>query len=179
MAIRVSIDNIHITLQFLGDVSEEKAAKAKEALERIREVPFKATIKGISHFGGRDMHTIFANVQDGGRIKGIFLDIGKSLSDVEIDFETEREYIPHVTIARVKQGGAEIKEFITQNSERHVRRVRDKVGVPEEERAYRKSARFTPRYTKESWASLLLKSSLVIVSVSSPARYILFSSSRS
>ncbi len=115
---RVSIDNIHITLQFLGDVSEEKAAKAKEALERIREVPFKATIKGISHFGGRDVHTIFANVQDGGRIKGIFLDIGKSLSDVEIDFETEREYIPHVTIARVKQGGAEIKEFITQNSER-------------------------------------------------------------
>ena len=115
---RVSEDNIHITLQFLGYINEEKTAMAREALDKIREGPFMATIKGISYFGGHDVHTVFAKVLDEGRIKEIFLDIGKSLENAGVDFESEREYTPHATIARVKQGGVDIKEFINQNSER-------------------------------------------------------------
>jgi 2'-5' RNA ligase len=115
---RVSEDNMHITLQFLGDTSEEKLAKAERALNDLREGPFRATVKGISYFGGRDIHTVFADVMDDGRIKEIYLDIGKSLNESGIDFESGREYVPHATIARVKQGGAELREFISKNSER-------------------------------------------------------------
>ncbi len=114
---RVSEDNIHITLQFLGELDEGGLAKAEAVLNKLYGQPFRVTIKGISFFGGRDIHTIYANVIDHGRIKQVYSDVGKLLSDADLDFESEREYVPHATIARVKEGSPEIREFIGQNSD--------------------------------------------------------------
>ena len=114
---RVSEENIHITLQFLGELDEDGLASAESALNKISGQPFGVIIKGISFFGGRDVHTIYANVIDQGRIKVIYSDAGKLLSDAGLDFESEREYVPHATIARVKDGSAKIREFIGQNSD--------------------------------------------------------------
>jgi 2'-5' RNA ligase len=113
---RMAIDNIHITLLFLGDINSEQLAKVQRAIATINVKPFSIAIKGISYFGGREMHTIFANVTDDGQTKAVYLELSELLLSFGIKVEHSREYIPHVTIARVKEGNADTREFIGRNS---------------------------------------------------------------
>ena len=48
----VSPDNIHLTLKFLGEISEEKCEKVKAALDEVAKTsaPFEISIKDIGAF---------------------------------------------------------------------------------------------------------------------------------
>lgn len=113
---RVAEQNIHITLQFLGDISEGDAESVMGAVKGIRVEKFTAKADGISYFGGRDIHTVYAKITDNGEITGIYSKLHAALSKCGIKVEQDRQYIPHATIARVKQENAELRKFIGQNS---------------------------------------------------------------
>ena len=66
---RVSEDNIHITLQFLGELGDKEVSLAVDALQKLSAEPFTATIKGVSYFGDQEVRTIYANIIDEGMIK--------------------------------------------------------------------------------------------------------------
>lgn len=114
---RVSAENIHITLQFLGEVEEEKMGIITEALKKISATPFKVSIKGLSYFGEPKIHTVFCKVIDQNRASSLYHDIEKRMDDAGLGFKSERDYVPHATIARVKEGSDELKAFINQNSD--------------------------------------------------------------
>jgi len=103
----VKKENLHVTLQFLGDMDDSLVEPLKKAVdEACSEIkPFEMTMTRISAFPHtRNARVIFVNVDEGsGAVKKIFKNIGGSLSG--IDYEKEkRAFIPHITIGRSKQG---------------------------------------------------------------------------
>src|SRR5258708_12478461 len=50
--------NFHLTLRFIGEVSEDKAADIDEALLRIRGRPFTVQLAGTGVFGGDKPRTL-------------------------------------------------------------------------------------------------------------------------
>lgn len=116
---RVAESNIHVTLQFLGNIADESAAKAIDEIKKVDAESFSAEADGISYFGGREIRTVFAKIIDHGKITSIYSSIGKGLADSGINQDTEKKYIPHATIARIKEENVELRAFIGQNSSHH------------------------------------------------------------
>lgn len=115
---RVSERNIHITLQFLGELDEATLPNAKKALDGIKAEPFPVSVRGISYFGRHEVRTIYANVIDDGATARIYKKAARLLNLAGLSFETERSYVPHATIARLKQPNEEAEEFVSRNLDR-------------------------------------------------------------
>jgi 2'-5' RNA ligase len=91
---------VHITLKFLGDVSEDNIEPIAEALSQVKCAHFEALVKGVG---------VFPNIS---YIKVIWLgvegDFGLLHNEVErvmvpFKFKKEHGFTPHATLARVKQ----------------------------------------------------------------------------
>lgn len=100
-------ENLHITLNFLGDVLEDKTAFAVKAVEEAaakHEVFFSST-SAVNCFGSQKYaRVIWAGInRHAVKITALYETLKANLE--ESGFEQEkREYTPHITIARCKEG---------------------------------------------------------------------------
>ena len=97
--------NVHLTLNFLGDVSQEDLALVAEALEPLRErhEPFEAAISIFGAFPSpRKARILWAGVGEGAdRLSALAKDADQSLEP--LGFEREgRAYVPHLTLGRAR-----------------------------------------------------------------------------
>ena len=97
--------NIHLTLKFLGDVSQEDLARLAEAFEPVRErhEPFEA---GISSFGAfpspRRARILWAGIGQGAEeLRALARDVEESLEPLGFEHE-DRTYVPHLTLGRAR-----------------------------------------------------------------------------
>lgn len=96
--------NIHVTMKFLGEVPENRAGAIAEALGRAAAgtKQFDIRVKGIGVFPNlRYIRVVWAGVAEGrdgviGLQQGIDRELGP------LGFRSERDFVPHLTIARVK-----------------------------------------------------------------------------
>ncbi len=99
----LSIKNIHFTMQFLGEVSDEKLKDIQKELESISFKPFEVSIIGISVFPKPSFpRVIWVGTDEKGGKNMIELAsiISKKLSD--LGFKNDKPFKPHATIFRVK-----------------------------------------------------------------------------
>lgn len=99
----VESQNLHFTIQFIGEISEKEVDSIKDKLSTISFLPFNVTLKGIGVFpkpsfprviwigtdkeGGEKLRKLAANIQD----------------ELEsIGFKADKPFEPHITIFRVK-----------------------------------------------------------------------------
>jgi len=92
-------ENFHLTLKFLGEISEEKI---KEVQERLAKVNFKVFDSHLGEFGVfSEKFVSLIWIKLGG--KGIF-ELQKTIDDtLEGLFKQEKRFMSHITIARVKK----------------------------------------------------------------------------
>ena len=101
----VSPDNLHVTLSFLGEISQTTISQITSELEQIEFSPFKLSLRGVG---------AFPNLR---RINVIWVGIDKGREDLEEIFQLLRpklvrlgiprigqRFSPHITIARVGSG---------------------------------------------------------------------------
>ncbi len=98
-------DNVHITLKFLGNVSEGRVEEVAQAMRRAAEghAPFEIEIRGAGGFPtDRSPRVLWIGIGDErGRLFELHRDLQKELSP--LGFPTEdREFRPHLTLGRVK-----------------------------------------------------------------------------
>ena len=104
----VSIENLHLTLKFLGEVEENKIPEIEKILEEIslRTPPFRVELRGLGEFPDEENPSVlWAGVED-----GVIIDLMK-LADQKLDYlraNDHRQEIPHLTLARIK-GSADLK----------------------------------------------------------------------
>ena len=92
--------NHHLTLKFLGELSRQKAEHVKKALGRVRMKKFSVSLDGIGVFPGESsVRVVWAGLSPEDRIKALKKQIDESLQK---DFEKDRDFKAHVTLARVK-----------------------------------------------------------------------------
>ena len=98
----VELHNMHFTVQFLGEVSEEMIRKISDTLNGIEFSTFSITFTGIGAFPKPNSpRVIWVGVNDGIDELGKLAEtIRSKLSD--IGFSPDKKFKPHVTIFRVK-----------------------------------------------------------------------------
>jgi len=98
----VKLHNMHFTVQFLGEVSEEMIGKISGALNSIEFSAFSITFGSIGVFPKPNSpRIIWIGVTDGiNELEKLAEMIRSKLSD--IGFSPDKKFKPHVTIFRVK-----------------------------------------------------------------------------
>lgn len=92
-------DNIHITLRFLGEITEEEIEKIKNKLSEIDFKSFVGKTKEIGFFPHeKHVKVIWLGIQAEELIK-LEKEISKKIPEHPSDYE---KFEPHLTIARIK-----------------------------------------------------------------------------
>src|SRR4030042_1702207 len=98
----VEKNNLHLTLKFLGDISEEEINKVKEKLSKIKFEKFEIKTGEIGFFPSDKYVKVIWISLDSDNIKKLKDEIETSLFELGITKE-EREFSSHVTIAKIKK----------------------------------------------------------------------------
>ena len=98
----VELHNMHFTVQFLGEVSEETIGKISNALNSIEFSSFSISFASIGVFPNPNSpRVIWIGTDDGfNKLEKLAEMIRSKLSD--IGFSPDKKFKPHVTIFRVK-----------------------------------------------------------------------------
>lgn len=112
-------ENLHLTLAFLGETSEQSARAAHQALAELRDEPFSVEISGVDLFGGRRPQILFAAIRGSGPLQALHRKTVQALRSAGIPMRRER-YRPHVTLARFNRfpkqtEGDRLAEFLLAN----------------------------------------------------------------
>ena len=94
------LENVHLTLKFLGEIDSKKVAEVKKKLKEVRFEEFEARLEQVGSFvHGGNPDILWINI--GG--KGIF-ELQKKVDEAleSVGFKKEKRFMSHMTIARVK-----------------------------------------------------------------------------
>ncbi len=101
----VEIENIHITLKFLGDIEDHQVEEVSQVIRDITFETFEFTVEGVGVFPNlKRPTTVWAGISSGvGELAGLFNVVNDGLA--KLGFEKDRRrFHPHLTIARVRGG---------------------------------------------------------------------------
>jgi len=93
---RTELENLHLTLKFLGEVDEEKIEEIKKRLRDVKFEKFDTKIGGVGVFSPKFVKIVWVHLKNCNRLQKV---IDEALSGM---FEKERRFMSHLTIARVK-----------------------------------------------------------------------------
>ena len=92
----VAADNLHLTLQFIGNAPVEPALKA------LAQVDLPAFSLDFTQLGRFQKGVIWLGVKDSPELKSLQLAIFKALNKAGIKLQPKR-FMPHITLARYKR----------------------------------------------------------------------------
>lgn len=116
----VPVDNLHITLWFIGEVDNARAAAIVSALQpRFSHAPFDLVMGGLGAFpSSGSPRAVWLGVRSGqGGLEALHSETGARLRPLGIEPE-RRPYSAHVTLARVKdaprESGAAVRRVLSE-----------------------------------------------------------------
>ncbi len=93
---KTELENLHLTLKFLGEIDEGKIGEVKEKLREIKIEKFETEIDEMGIFSEKFIRIVWLHLKNCDNLQE---QIDDALSDL---FEKERRFMSHLTIARVK-----------------------------------------------------------------------------
>jgi len=91
-------ENLHLTLKFLGNLSEAEVRAIREKLKNLRFNPFYIELKELGVFSENFIRIVWVGLY-GKEVFELQKDVDKVLGDL---FPKEHRFMSHVTIARPK-----------------------------------------------------------------------------
>jgi len=98
------VDQIHFTLQFLGEIDDAKCQQVKDVLSEISFSKFEVSLKNVGGFPNlRNPRVIWVGTEkDGGKkLTNLANEIGMELAT--LGFEKDKKFEPHLTVFRIKK----------------------------------------------------------------------------
>jgi 2'-5' RNA ligase len=115
----VEIENIHITMRFLGNITSRMVEQIYEEMKKAQFTPFEVQIRGLGAFPDtRYPRVVWAGITEGADIlKSVFNQLEPRLRQLGFAPDT-RGFSAHLTIARVRSGRnkAQLATFLTENA---------------------------------------------------------------
>jgi RNA 2',3'-cyclic 3'-phosphodiesterase len=93
--------NLHLTLRFIGEISEDLAADVDDALARVRARRFLLQLSGTGVFGGERPRNLWVGVERNPELSALRDKIEQALTRAGVPPEP-RKFAPHVTLARLQ-----------------------------------------------------------------------------
>ena len=112
----IEINNLHFTLMFLGEITEEMEQKIKNQLSTIEFFPFEISFKGLGAFPKPKFpRVIWIGLEKGGdELVELARNVENKLGT--FGFRTDNPFKPHVTIFRMRNRIVDITEMISKYS---------------------------------------------------------------
>lgn len=100
------VEGLHVTLKFLGEVSDQKVPEIKIALNVLKASPVEVTFQGIGFFpNARSPRVFWIGVQATGALPQLAALTEETLAQQGFAPE-QRPYSPHLTLARAAAPGS-------------------------------------------------------------------------
>ena len=98
----VALDQLHLTVRFIGDVDGSLFLDIKSALVETRISPFNIQLKGVGHFPPRGApRVIWVGIEKSEPLQLLRKKIDGTLLKIGVKPE-KRKFSPHITLARLK-----------------------------------------------------------------------------
>jgi len=105
---QTELENIHLTLKFLGEISQEQIKQTKQQLSKIKFPKFQAKLLHIGTFSKHENPKIIWIKIGSKQLHELQSKIDESLFQL---FPKEKRFMSHLTIARIKHA-KDSKSFI-------------------------------------------------------------------
>lgn len=110
----VNPEQLHFTLKFIGEVPDVEVDRIARSLEKVEFVAFDATFEGVDVFPSLSrVNVVWVGIKKG--VEEISR-LSEMVKEATRDWgkEEDREFQPHITVARVRSGRgvAGLKEFV-------------------------------------------------------------------
>ncbi len=113
----VALENIHFTLLFLGEISEQISFKVQEALSSIKFIEFDVEFQGIGAFPKVSQPRVIwvgTDEKGGEQLCNLASQVESALSP--LGFQRDKPFRSHVTIFRIKNKVRNISDKLTKFS---------------------------------------------------------------
>ena len=111
----INSDQLHFTLQFLGEISEEQVQKVIESLQTIKFSEFTINLKGIGAFPKPKFPRVIwiGTDEEGGKN---LIELAKKVENVlkPLGLVSDKPFKPHITIFRIKKKIGDITEELNK-----------------------------------------------------------------
>lgn len=110
----VEVHNMHFTLMFLGEITDEMAKKVQTQLDTIQFSPFDVGFVGVGAFPKpRFPRVIWVGLDQGGEK---LVELAKVVEEklAPLGFKSDKPFKPHATIFRIKNRTGDITEQISK-----------------------------------------------------------------
>jgi 2'-5' RNA ligase len=100
----VDLNNLHLTLKFLGDTRPSHVDEISEELRLVAQLfsPISFQLEGLGYFKNKGMpRVLFARIKEGEELQHLAAEIDKRLANLGFQPES-RPFNPHLTLARIK-----------------------------------------------------------------------------
>ncbi len=103
----VEPENLHLTLLFIGEKSENELEAIKESMEGVSFNEIGIVARGVGFFPNEDRpRVMWIGIDDQGELRDIRDQLVRELRKRKIYFEDKNEFSPHLTLCRIKSGRA-------------------------------------------------------------------------
>jgi 2'-5' RNA ligase len=92
-------ENLHLTLAFLGEVPDRRAAAARKAMETPRCAPFSLRFSGAGRFRRAEGDLYWLGIETAGALEELAADLHRALRKEGFVLE-DRPFVPHLTLGR-------------------------------------------------------------------------------
>ncbi|NLN15233.1 MAG: RNA 2',3'-cyclic phosphodiesterase [Tissierellia bacterium] len=113
-------DNLHLTLEFLGEIPEERIGDIQDAMDKLSHNPFNLKLKNLGFFKRMDGHIYWLGIQDSEELMTLQSNLHKLLLEKGFKLEN-RKYRPHITLGR----RVKLRSF----NQEEVNRLLDKIQI--------------------------------------------------
>jgi 2'-5' RNA ligase len=112
----VELQNMHFTLLFLGEISEDMAERIQNELKTIQFDSFDISFEGIGAFPKPKFpRVVWIGVRNGAnQLKDLAKTVEEKLSP--LGFKSDKEFKPHITMFRIKNKIGDITDELAKYS---------------------------------------------------------------
>jgi RNA 2',3'-cyclic 3'-phosphodiesterase len=108
--------NLHLTLRFIGEISEDIAADVDAALARLKARRFLLQLAGTGVFGGDRPRNLWVGIERNPELTALRDKIELALTRIGLAPEP-RKFAPHVTLARLNNPPSDkLAEFLAAHA---------------------------------------------------------------
>lgn len=110
-------ENFHITLRFIGEISEDVIEDLDEKLGEINFPKFEIKLKGVDYFGHDLPHSVHATIEENENLRALHKKCDEICAKLKLPND-RKKYVPHVTLAYLDPtiGTKSIMEYCARNS---------------------------------------------------------------
>lgn len=117
---KTELENLHLTLKFLGEIDREKVEQVKKALKKVKLKKFEAELDKLGIFTPSFIKIVWVSLAGCNELQK---QVDEALSGL---FGKEKRFMSHVTIARVKNV-KDKKKFLSEVNKIKFEKIKFKV----------------------------------------------------